>query len=168
MKPDGSTRLHTVPLTFRQACAWVAEFHRHNKPPRGCKFSIGASDDSGILHGVAMAGRPVARAWDDGLTLEVNRTCTDGTVNVNSFLYGACWRIGREMGYRRAITYTQGTEPGTSLKAAGWIIIGERRARGSWADSTVNPRLSAMRDPIGNGGVPRTVWEVGIVGHKPC
>jgi hypothetical protein len=107
-----------------------------------------------------MAGRPVARAWDDGLTLEVNCTVTDGTPNANSFLYGACWRIAREMGYVRAITYTQGSEPGTSLRAAGWKVLGEREARGSWADSTVREELRMMRDPVGNGGVPRTVWEV--------
>jgi len=24
-----------IPITFRAACAFVAELHRHNKPPRG-------------------------------------------------------------------------------------------------------------------------------------
>ncbi len=65
------------------------------------------------------AGRPVARAFDDGLTLEVNRTCTDGTRNANSMLYGAVWRAARAMGYARCITYTQHDESGASLKAAG-------------------------------------------------
>ncbi|EJP7633356.1 TPA: XF1762 family protein, partial [Escherichia coli] len=41
------------------------------------------------LTGVATAGRPVARHFDDGLTLEVNRTCTTGERNANSALYGA-------------------------------------------------------------------------------
>jgi hypothetical protein len=152
-------RLTILPMTFRQACAWVEAHHRHNKPPRGHKFSVCVVDDEGVIHGVAMIGRPVARAWDDGLTAEVNRTVTDGTKNANSALYGAAWRICREMGYQRVVTYTQGDEPGTSLRAAGYRIVGERSARPGWADSTADERLRKMRDPVGNGGVPRTVWE---------
>lgn len=162
MKPDGAVKLHVIPMTFRQGSAWVAEYHRHNKPPRGCKFVIGAADDDGTIWGVAMAGRPVARASDDGLTLEVNRTVTTpgGPPNVNSFLYGACWRIAREMGYMRAVTMTQGDEPGTSMIAAGWKCIGERKPRASWQESTKDPRLLAMRDPVGNGDMPRKAWEI--------
>lgn len=153
-------RLTVVPLTFRQASAYVAQHHRHNKPPRGCKFVLGVVDEEGTLVGVAMVGRPVARHYDDGLTVEVNRTCTDGTPNANSALYGAAWRVAKAMGYRRCITYTQGDEPGTTMRAAGWRVLGERKARASWAASTADERLAAMRDPVGNGGVPRTVWEV--------
>src|SRR5258708_2881180 len=98
------------PITFRAACAFVALHHRHNKPPRGHKFSIALHTD--ILIGVAMAGRPVARAFDDGLTLEINRTCTTGEPNANSMLYGACRRAAWAMGYRRVITYTQADEGG--------------------------------------------------------
>lgn len=156
----GQPTLHCVPMSFRQACAWVDAHHRHNRPPRGHKFSVAAADDEGVIHGVAMAGRPVARAYDNGSTLEVNRTCTDGTPNVNSYLYAVCWRVAREMGYLRVVTYTQGDEPGTSLRAAGWHLIGERPARGSWRDSTKNAGLVEMRDATGNGGVPRKAWEV--------
>ncbi|MFH8405499.1 XF1762 family protein [Streptomyces sp. NPDC018019] len=154
------SRLHCLPISFRQACTWIAEHHRHNKPPRGHKFSIAAADEEGTVHGVAMVGRPVARAYDNGRTLEVNRTCTDGASNVNSFLYAASWRIAREMGYLRVVTYTQGDEPGTSLVAAGWRVIGKRPARGSWQESTKAQALVNMRDPKGNGGVPRKVREV--------
>lgn len=161
MKPDGAIRLHTIPMTFRAGAAWVAELHRHNKPPRGCKFVIGAAGDDGLIWGVAMAGRPVARASDDGLTLEVYRSVTfeDGPPNVNSHLYAACWRIGREMGYLRCITMTQGEEPGTSLVAAGYRLVAERKPRGSWQESTKDARLMAMRDPVGNGGMLRKAWE---------
>jgi hypothetical protein len=70
--------MRLVPVTFRQACDFVALNHRHNKPPRGHKFSIGLVEGSALV-GVAMAGRPAARHFDDGFTLEVNRTCTDQT-----------------------------------------------------------------------------------------
>jgi hypothetical protein len=123
---------------------------------------IGATDDDGLIHGVAMAGRPIARHCDDGLTIEVYRSVTldDGQPNVNSFLYAACWRVAREMGYLRCITMTQGDETGVSLVAAGYRLVAERKARGSWASSTSDDRLLKMRDPVGNGGVPRKVWEV--------
>lgn len=91
--------MNIAPITFKEACAFVAENHRHNKPPRGHKFSIGLRN-AGELIGVAMAGRPVARHFDDGVTLEVNRTCTDGSKNANSMLYGAVWRAARAMGYQ--------------------------------------------------------------------
>jgi hypothetical protein len=152
-------RLEVVPVTFRQACAFVAEYHRHHKPPRGHKFSIGIVDESGQLRGVAMVGRPVARAYDDGLTAEVNRTCTDGCPNANSALYSAAWRTAKGMGYRRLITYTQQGESGSSLRGAGWRVLGERKSRGSWAESTADERLKAMRDVVGNGGVQRALWE---------
>ncbi len=151
--------LTIVPLTFRAAAGFVGEHHRHNKPPRGTKFCIGVCDDAGKLRGVAMVGRPVARHLDDGLTAEVNRTCTDGCPNANSALYGAAWRIASAMGYRRLITYTQADETGASLTAAGWVRVRDLPARKGWAASSV--ALRAMRDPVGDGGVQRVLWERG-------
>lgn len=151
------TTLTVVPLTFRQACAFIELHHRHNPPPRGAKFTIGVADGEGKLRGVASAGRPVARHFDNGLTLEVNRTATDGCPNANSALYGACWRIARAMGYRRMITYTQGEETGVSVRAAGGVKVAELPARKSWAEHSV--ALKAMRDPIGTGGVQRALFE---------
>lgn len=148
------------PITFRAACAFVAAHHRHNKPPRGHKFSVAVVGDEGETLGVAMAGRPVARAFDDGLTLEVLRVCTCGALNANSMLYGAVWRAGKAMGYQRAITYTRCDETGASLRAVGWRRVAKRDARGGWAASTKDARLVAMRDPVGNGGVERWLWEI--------
>lgn len=89
----------------------------------GHKFSIGCMKD-GRLVGVAIVGRPVSRYLDNGLTLEVNRLCTDGTKNACSFLYGAAWRAARALGYRKIITYILDTESGASLRAAGWDCAG--------------------------------------------
>jgi len=150
-------RLNIVPITLREASAFITLHHRHNKPPRGWKFGLGIEVD-GRLVGVATAGRPVARHFDDGRTLEVNRTCTDGTRNANSKLYGAVWRAAKAMGYTRCITYTQATETGASLRAAGWRMIKELAARKSWAESS--GKLKALRDPVGNGGVTRQLWEI--------
>ena len=145
------------PITLREACAFIAAHHRHNKPPVGHKFSISARDGERLV-GVATAGRPIARHFDDGLTLEVNRTCTDGTRNVNSLLYGAIWRAAKAMGYRRCITYTQADESGASLRAAGWVRVKELPPRAGWAESS--HKLRDKRDPVGNGGVARVLWEI--------
>lgn len=146
------------PITFRAACAFVAQHHRHHKPPRGHKWSV-AVYAHGTLCGVAMVGRPVARAYDTGLTAEVIRTCTDGTPHANSMLYGACRKIAYAMGYTRLFTYIHADEGGVSLKAAGWWKSKDLIARAGWAAATANPRLKAMRDPVGSGGVARELWE---------
>jgi hypothetical protein len=156
MRRDGQQRLRIIPMSWKDACTFVASHHRHHKPPRGQKFAIGVVDESGTLRGVATCGRPVARAHK-GLVLEVNRTCTDGCPNANSALYGACYKIAMTMGYDRVITYTQEGESGSSLKAAGFSPVAELKPRKGWADSSV--KLRDLRDPVGTGGVGRIRWE---------
>jgi hypothetical protein len=143
-----------VPIKFTDAAAFVADWHRHNRPPIGHKFSVGVADDDGILRGVAMVGRPVARHMDDGHTLEVNRTATDGTKNANSMLYGAAARATFALGYTRLVTYTQADESGASLRAAGWRIIAQRPHRRGWD----TPSRNRIND--GYLSSPRTLWEV--------
>lgn len=143
--------LYLVPVSYTDAAKFVDGWHRHNRPPRGHKFSIGVALD-GVLVGVAMVGRPVARAFDDGLTLEVRRTCTDGTRNANSMLYGAAWRAAKALGYGRLVTYTQHEESGASLRAAGWRVVAVRPARRGW-DIPSRPRNGSYLSS------ERTLWE---------
>ena len=145
--------LRIVPITFAVACGFVAMWHRHHEPPVGHKFSIGCADFADVLHGVAIVGRPVARLFDDGMTLEVLRSATDGTANANSMLYGAAWRAAKALGYRRLVTYTQAGESGSSLRAAGWRIVAERPPRPGWNVP------SRPREDHGVDGIPRTLWE---------
>lgn len=123
-REEARQMLDICPVSLAEANAFVAEHHRHHKPVVGHKFSIGCTDGEKIV-GVAIVGRPVARYLDDGWTLEVNRCCTDGTRNACSILYAAAWRAARAMGYHKLITYILDTEPGTSLKAAGWKCVGQ-------------------------------------------
>ncbi len=150
--------LEIVPITLKASRQFVKDLHRHNDPPVGHKFSIGLQAD-GVLVGVVMVGRPIARHFDNGRTAEVNRTCTDGTPNANSMLYGAAWRCAKAMGYTRLITYTQADESGASLRAAGWVRVKELPARGSWAESS-GEKSKIKRNPKGNGGVRRVLWEI--------
>lgn len=145
--------LHLVPVDWKTVREFVDGWHRHNKPPPGHKFSIGVANDQLILVGVACIGRPVASAFDDGLTLEVRRTATDGTKNANSMLYGASWRATKALGYGRLITYTQADESGASLRAAGWRVVAERPARTGW-DTPSRPR-----DNSSYISSVRTLWE---------
>ena len=115
------TRL--IPVSLKEANAFVAEHHRHHKPVVGHKFSLGCVQN-GHLVGVAIVGRPVSRYLDNGMTLEVNRLYTTGEKNACSFLYGAAARAAKALGYGKIITYTLDTEPGTSLRAVGWSCAG--------------------------------------------
>ena len=116
--------LEIRPCHIREAREYVKEHHRHNIPPVGGKFAV-ACYDGDRLCGVAICGRPVARYSDNGKTLEILRCCTDGTFNACSKLYGACCRIGFDMGYDLIITYTLESEGGASLRASGFQFAGE-------------------------------------------
>ena len=131
--------LSVTPINLAEANAFVSEHHRHHKPVPGAKFSLAVSDSEGRVRGVAIVGRPVARMSDNGWTLEVNRCCTDGSKNACSMLYGAAWRAAKALGYRRLVTYTLPEEGGTSLRAAGWKLLGEAGG-GSWNRSS-RPRI---------------------------
>ena len=122
--------LTLTPINLSDAGAFVARVHRHHKPPQGGLFAVAASAGEEIV-GVAIIGRPVARMSADGWTAEVTRLATDGSRNCCSLLYAAAWRACRALGYRRLITYVLDTEPGTSLRAAGWRCVGEAGG-GSW------------------------------------
>ena len=119
-----------VPITQKEAKAFIDRHHRHMNAARGSVFQVAAEKDGEVV-GVAMCGRPVARNLHDGWTLEVNRMCTDGTRNACSFLYAACWRVARNLGYRKVITYILESEPGTSLFAVDWKLVGKTKAA-SW------------------------------------
>jgi hypothetical protein len=123
--------LALVPITLREANAFVLQHHRHHKPARGCILVLGAAHEGGVC-GVAIVGRPVARRLQDGWTAEVVRLATDGSRNACSLLYGAAWRAARAIGYRRLVTYTLPEEGGASLRAAGWRCLGEAGG-GTWS-----------------------------------
>lgn len=148
-----SGRLSIIPLPLDEANAFVEQCHRHHSKVQGHKFSIGVVKD-GVVVGAAIVGRPVSRYLDDGLTLEVTRSCTDGTPNANSALYGAARRAAFALGYKRLGTYTLTSESGASLRAAGWRLIGEAGG-GSW-NCKSRPRVD--KHPM----EPKLRWEVSV------
>lgn len=161
--------LSIIPINFAEACAFVAQHHRHHKPPQGHKFSIavaqrhdiGSATPGGagygmaadVIHGVAIVGRPVARGLDNGWTLEVTRLATDGTKNACSALYAAAWRAARAMGYQRLVTYTLPAEGGASLRAAGWKTVHTTKG-GNW-NTPARPRV----DTAEHLKVQKQLWQ---------
>jgi hypothetical protein len=106
------SKLRAVPVELVEANEFVLNFHRHNRPVAGHRFSIGVTDGE-RLWGVCIVGRPISRLIQAG-------SC--------SFLYGAAWRAWRAMGGDRLITYTLQEEGGASLRGAGWTVVAERAA----------------------------------------
>lgn len=145
------------PISFRDLCAYVARKHRHHKPPRGGKVFICVKVGTRIV-GVASLGRPSARAYDPERIAEVTRTCTNGHPNANSKLYGACRQIAKAMGYEKVITYTEGSESGVSLKAAGFVLVATLKPRKNWAGSST--KLKPLRDATVREMVTRHRWEI--------
>jgi hypothetical protein len=143
-EPAFTSGLRLVPISLREANAFVARRHRHSRPTAGHKFSVGAGL-GGRLVGVAIAGRPVARGRDDGCTIEVLRVCVlaDAPRNSCSLLYGACCRAARALGYERAVSYTLAGESGTSLRAAGFRVVAKVPRR-SWSTPS-RPRTDRHR-----------------------
>ena len=137
------------PVTYKEACYFIDEYHRHHRAPQGHKYSIAVNDGEKIV-GVVTVGRPIARYFDNGWTLEVTRCCTDGTKNAASKLYAAAWRAARALGYQRLVTYTLVSEPGTSLVAAGWKLIGKTKNAGYWDN-----RPRCVKYPTGQ----KLLWE---------
>lgn len=146
--------LNLVPISEATLKDGITRWHRHNGTTFvGTILRVGAADDDGTLVAVGCAGRPVARHYDDGGTLEVWRVASDGTRNATSLLYGALARAAFALGYWRIVTYTQADESGASLRAAGWKVIAQRKARKGWSTP------SRPRDDARYMTSERTLWE---------
>ncbi len=132
--------LHVLPIELKEANQFIDAIHRHHHAVIGHRFSIGCVDDAGMLHGVCIVGRPVARlAGRPRDVAEVTRLATDGTYNCCSILYSAAARACKAMGFQRIQTYTLPSEGGASLRASGWKK--ERAAGGGqWKHTDGRPR----------------------------
>jgi len=161
--PSAAT-LTLVPLTLREANAFVSRHHRHHRAARGCRFCVGARRGTELV-AVAIVGRPVARRLDDGTTAEVIRLASIDGPQENghasgacSKLYAACWRACQAIGYRRIVTYTLTGENGASLRAVGWLRIGEAGG-GSWSR---DERLREDSHPLER----KVRWEMSTKGQR--
>lgn len=144
-------RLETVPISFKKACEFVNEHHRHHVAPQGHKFSVALTDGDKVV-GVIMAGTPVSRHMADGVTLEITRCCMKSSIYKNGVtkLFSAVYQAAKAMGYTKIVTYTLEDESGVSLKACGFDLHGVSDG-GSWSTKS-RPRLD--KGPI----CPKKRW----------
>ena len=129
------------PCTVRAARKLVASWHRHLPDIQGGLFAARVVED-GQTVGVAVAGNP-ARVWQGTGRIVISRVAVDGTRNACSKLYGALCRAAQALGYREAWTYTLPEEPGTSLRAAGFELVGV--SAGGEHGRENRPRKKAVR-----------------------
>jgi len=77
-----------VPLKLAEAQSFVAEHHRHSKPLKRHRFSIGVKTELGIK-GIATVDN-CSSSWANRHDhMEIRRVCTDGTKNLASRELGA-------------------------------------------------------------------------------
>lgn len=114
--------IHLAPCTVKAALVKVREWHRHLPEIQGGLFAVQCVAE-GACVGVGIAGNP-ARVWQGSARIVISRVATNGYENACSAIYGALCRAAKALGYREAWTYTLPEEPGTSLRAAGFIDMG--------------------------------------------
>jgi hypothetical protein len=124
--------------------------------PKDAEHAIGVATTDGTLVGVVIVGRPEAQAFDDGCTVEVIRLSTDGTPKAYITLLAAAWRDAKAAGYRRMVTYALTSDPGTSLRAAGFRHAPNRPTRPDWHIP------SRSKSSHGTDGVTRILWEITV------
>lgn len=156
--PARTGKLSAQMVHFRDASSMVNMHHRHHLSPVGHLFSGGVFDGS-IMVGAVIAGRPVARALDDGNTVELLRVVSDGTRNACSKVMGWAIAEARRRGYSKVITYTLDSESGGSLKAVGFSKVAITRG-GTWDTP------SRRRDPARHPTTPKQRWEFSINQRK--
>ena len=130
--------IQLAPCSVKFALRKVREWHRHLPRLQGGLFAVQVVRDSECV-GVGIAGNP-AQEWQDTGRVCITRVATVGAENACSAIYGALCRAAKALGYREAWTYTLPHEPGTSLRAAGFMDKG-------MTDGGEHSRPSRKRSP---------------------
>lgn len=123
-KPNGARPLTLRPITVRRATAlgFIADVHWKLPRVQGAMWGVSVLDGDEAV-GIALVGHPSrVQTKPTCEHLRVLRVAVrDGYPNACSMLYGAAWRAARALGCETMDTHTHLDEPGTSLRAAGWI-----------------------------------------------
>ena len=139
------------PISLSDAMQHTRAWHRHNPRIQGGIVAQCVLDVHGWPVGVAIIGRPVSRILQGRGYLEVVRVATTGARNACSMLYGWSSREARARGANGLVTYIRADEPGTTVRAAGWVHTHTTRpAKSPWQ----NRPNRAQQDSIA-----KTRWE---------
>lgn len=134
-----------APCTVKAAKKKVREWHRHLPDIQGGLFAAQVIDGTGACLGVGIAGNP-SRVWQHEAKLVISRVATQGYENACSCLYGALCRAAKALGYCEVWTYTLKDEPGTSLRAAGFMDMGLTDG-GEWDRPSRSRQASLFPEP---------------------
>jgi hypothetical protein len=157
-KPPGAVRLAVRTIGTAEPVRRCAEHHRHL--PRVAGGLVGLEvvrRDTRWPCAWGLIGRPVARDLQDAGWVEYTRGIVpDGAPpGCASALLGAAARWARQLG-APVVTYTLGEEPGTSLRAAGWVEVVSPHDR---QRSTQWGRPSRGRvERLGAAATPKRRW----------
>ena len=147
-----------APCTVKAALKKVSEWHRHLPELQGGLFAVKVLHE-GQWVGVGVFGNP-SRAWQDtGRGIIARCAAQEKLPPVGNhaapactMLYAALCRAAKALGYHEAWTYTLPHEPGTSLRAAGFIEMGltdggewDRPSRSRKAAKFVEPKKRWLR-----------------------
>lgn len=150
MKPifDSSGARALAPCTVKAALKFVREQHRHLPDLQGGLFAVRVIEQDSVFDGtwhtvgVGVCGNP-SRVWQHEAKLVISRVATTGAENACSMIYGALARAAKALGYCEVWTYTLPDEPGTSLRAAGFVDMG-LTSGGEWSRPS-RARAAAVR-----------------------
>jgi hypothetical protein len=180
--------LWLMSITIGRASEFIANRDRPHSPPPGALFALGITDEEGLLLGVAIAGRPVPPARDDGTTVEITRSVSsmDRSSHIEVALYRAVWRVARAEGYQRLITHSEvgditlgvreiGLRPAAALPARArshtpWRARTDRGVDGARRTRWEPDSVTALSP--GGAGPLRVLWPpdaqlVDVVGGQP-
>jgi hypothetical protein len=160
---DGGLALRIRPWTVKRSTAiqFNSDVHRRRPRIQGGMWCVSVRRADDVV-GIAIVGWPSQEQTSMEMDhLRVLRVAAmdilgpSGHANcICSRLYSACWKAGRAMGVTSMDTFTDLDEPGTSLRAAGWIEDGT--TTGGEYD-----RPSRRRKPQVNAGPKRRWWAPG-------
>lgn len=135
--------------TVKAAIKQVKTWHRHLPDLQGGLFAVSVQLNGECI-GVEIFGNP-SRVWQNtgrGVIVRVaarERLPPVGNhaAPVCTMIYGSLCRAAKALGYNEAWTYTLPEEPGTSLRAAGFVEMGMSDG-GEWGRPS-RPRKNAVR-----------------------
>ena len=124
------TKLEIERVKLDEASDFTAKYHRHSKPLKRHKFTIGAIDrhnPSDEYLGIVTVDTCSSHAWSQRRDHVEIRRCVvrpdleEGN-NVSSFLLRKAVNACFALGYKCVVTYTRPYECGASLLACGFVL----------------------------------------------
>ena len=119
--------------------------HRRLPDVQGGLWAVRA-ERGGPVVGCALVGHAACALMQRDVLAVLRVAVLDGQPNACSALYGATARAARGMGARGLVTYTHHDEPGTSLRAAGWVYGGMTDG-GEWSRDGRHRQPALFPDP---------------------